>query len=92
VYVIQNPRGRFYVGQMEDLAARIEQHNSGCDSTKYAPKNGPWSLVWSEEHATRSAAMARERQIKAMKSPRWIREHLLKGRASPGTPGLTARF
>jgi predicted GIY-YIG superfamily endonuclease len=37
-------------------------------------------LVWSEEHPTRSSAMARERQVKAKKSARWIRENLLNGR------------
>jgi predicted GIY-YIG superfamily endonuclease len=27
VYVLENPRGKFYVGQTENLAARIEDHN-----------------------------------------------------------------
>jgi predicted GIY-YIG superfamily endonuclease len=33
--------------------------------------------VWSESHSTRASAMQREREIKRMKSARWIREHLL---------------
>jgi predicted GIY-YIG superfamily endonuclease len=41
-------------------------------------------LVWSEEHGTRAAAMARERQFKRMKSARWIREELLQGRVPTG--------
>ena len=36
--------------------------------------------MWSEPHPTRSAALQRERQIKQMKSSRWIRETLLNGR------------
>ena len=43
----------------------------------YTHKHGPWTLVWKEPHATRGSAVARERQIKRMKSSRWIRENLL---------------
>ena len=80
VYILQNPNGQFYVGHTEDLAARLHSHNT-TDKTlgKFTRKNGPWELVWSEEHPTRSSAMSRERQIKAMKSARWIRDTLLNG-------------
>ena len=27
VYILQNPRGKFYIGQTEDLAARVAFHN-----------------------------------------------------------------
>ena len=81
VYILQNPQGKFYVGQTEDLASRLESHNDTLGAAgKFTRKNGPWQLAWSEEHPTRAAAMARERQIKAMKSARWIREELLHGR------------
>ncbi len=80
-YILQNPAGRFYIGQTDDLTTRLENHNrTDAVGGKYTRKNGPWVLVWSEEHPTRSAAMTRERQIKSMKSARWIRENLLKGR------------
>jgi predicted GIY-YIG superfamily endonuclease len=81
VYILQNPQGVFYVGQTDDLQARLASHN--CNDKiagKFTRKNGPWELVWSEEHPTRSSAMARERRIKAMKSAKWIRENLLNGR------------
>ena len=38
----------------------------------HATKSGPWKLVWSDGHRTRSEAARRERQIKQMKSARWI--------------------
>jgi predicted GIY-YIG superfamily endonuclease len=78
--ILENPAGRFYVGHIDDLARRLESHNR-TDSIKgqFTRKNGPWKLVWSEHHPTRST-MARERQIKSMKSARWIREQLLDGR------------
>ena len=81
VYVLENSEGHFYVGHSEDLRQRLQSHNdTGPIHGKFTRKNGPWELVWREEHPTRVSAVARERQIKAMKSARWIREHLLSGR------------
>ena len=80
-YILENAEGRFYIGQTDDLAVRLENHNrTDRIGGKFTRKSGPWRLVWSEPHATRSAAMQRERQIKRMKSARWIRETLLNGR------------
>lgn len=78
VYVLQNPKGNFYVGQTGDLELRLEDHNR-TDQTagKFTRKTGPWTLVWSEEHAGRSSAMLREREIKRWKSSKMIRKCLL---------------
>jgi len=85
VYVLQNPAGKFYIGQTDDLDLRLHSHNR-TDKTggKFTRKNGPWEFVWSEEHPTRASAVAREREIKAMKSARWIQKHLLNGRVPTG--------
>ncbi len=81
VYILQNPAGRFYVGQTEDVNLRLHSHNRDDKVLgKYTRKNGPWVLVWSEAHPDRASAMARERYIKSMKSARWIRDVLLNGR------------
>jgi putative endonuclease len=78
VYVLENPFGKFYIGQTSDLVERLKDHNrTDCFEGHFARKNGPWSLVWYEQHASRSSAVRRERQIKRMKSARWIRQHLL---------------
>ena len=79
VYVTQNPAGRFYVGQTDNLDERLRSHNHQDKfAGKFTRKNGPWSLVWSEPHVTRAAAMAREREIKNWKSARLIRDRLVK--------------
>ena len=80
-YILQNPQGRFYIGHTDDLAHRLASHNR-TDTVwgKFTRKHGPWELVWNQEHSTRALAMAQERQIKAMKSARWIRQSLLLGR------------
>ena len=78
VYVLENSRGKFYVGQTENLAGRVKDHNR-TDSFEghFTRKNGPWKLVWSEAHSSRSSAVQREQRIKRMKSAKWIRSHLL---------------
>ncbi len=81
VYILENPVGTFYTGHSDNPPQRLQSHNdTGPAHGKFTRKNGPWKLVWSEEHHDRSSAMARERQIKAMKSARWIRDVLLNGR------------
>ena len=81
VYVLENPAGTLYVGQTDNLEARVANHNrTDVTAGKFTRKKGPWKLVWSEQHPTRSSAVRREREIKAMKSSRWIRQKLLTGR------------
>jgi putative endonuclease len=81
VYILQNLAGKFYVGQTDDLTTRLHSHNRTDKVVgKFSRKNGPWELVWNEQHPSRASAMVRERQIKGMKSAKWIRELLLKGR------------
>jgi putative endonuclease len=81
VYILENAAGQFYIGHTNDLPLRLHSHNrTDTIRGKYTRKAGPWKLVWSQEHPTRASAMARERQIKSMKSARWIRDELLKGR------------
>jgi putative endonuclease len=75
---LENPKGKFYVGQTGNLAERLKDHNrSDSFEGHFTRKNGPWKLVWFEEHELRSSAMQRERHIKRMKSSTWIRKHLL---------------
>ena len=69
VYVLQNPSGKFYIGQTDNLPARLANHNrSDKICGKFTRKNGPWTLAWSELHPSRTSAMAREREIKRWKS------------------------
>ena len=95
VYVLQNPVGRFYVGHTDNLERRVKSHNrTDKISGKFTRKNGPWTLVWTEEHPDRSSATRRERQIKNWKSARLIRDRLLKSSAQlsgrvPTESGLT---
>lgn len=67
-----------YIGQTDNLVFRLKRHNEGkVRSTKaYAP----WELISTEEYATRSEAMRRERALKSHQGRKYIREILLNGR------------
>jgi putative endonuclease len=91
VYVLENPAGKFYVGQTGNLRDRIADHNrtDSCEG-HFTRKNGPWKLVWREPHHSRSSAVQRERHIKRMKSADWIRRNLLSNTSAvnPDASGL----
>ncbi|MGH9861279.1 MAG: GIY-YIG nuclease family protein [Candidatus Acidiferrales bacterium] len=70
-YILQSQKsGRCYVGHAEDVVYRTAEHNGGKVTSTC--NKGRWELVYREEFATRAEAAARERQIKRMKSHRWI--------------------
>ena len=71
VYILQSEStGRFYVGQTEHLEDRVAYHNANYS---IALRNrGPWKLVYSEEYASRSEAVHRERHIKRQKDRSFI--------------------
>ena len=88
-YILENPQGKFYIGQTSDLEKRLADHNqTDTKQGKYTRKNGPWQLVWSEEHLTRSSAIKREREIKGWKSAVIIRQRLLPGSNNWQSPEL----
>ena len=68
VYILQSQStGRYYCGQTKNLQQRLLHHNdpdyrSDATTRRFT---GPWNLVWSEQHLTRSGAMRKERQIKS---------------------------
>ena len=80
--LIPTAAGNFYIGHTDNLENRILNHNrTDKIAGKFTRKNGPWALVWSEEHPNRSSAMRREREIKNWKSARLIRDRLVNKKA-----------
>jgi putative endonuclease len=69
VYILYSPAAdKFYVGQTNDLAARLNRHNAGFNtSTKpYIP----WSLKLALLKSTRSEAMQLEKKLKHLSKAR----------------------
>ena len=63
VYILHCRDGSYYVGSTSDLATRVATHRAGNGAAHTAARL-PLELVYSEEHETLAAAIAREKQIK----------------------------
>jgi len=84
VYVlVSESTNRRYIGQTNDLERRLAEHNSReHNPRKHTSRNkGPWRLVFSEQYATRSEAMKREKWLKSGVGRKWLNKTI--GRASP---------
>lgn len=66
VYLLRCRDGSLYAGAAMVLARRVAEHQAGRAS-RYTRSRLPVELVWSAEVATWSAALARERAIKALR-------------------------
>ena len=67
VYILRCADESLYVGETNDVTARLAKHQDGTGSA-YTKARRPVTLVYSEVHATRLSTLKRERQLK-----RWTR-------------------
>jgi predicted GIY-YIG superfamily endonuclease len=67
VYILRCSDDSLYVGETNDVAARLSRHNDGRGSL-FMARRTPARLVFTEAHDSRDNAVARERQLK-----RWTR-------------------
>jgi len=65
VYLLRCADDSLYTGITKDVKRRTEQHNAGTAS-RYTRTRLPVQLEYQEPHATRSSALKREAEIKAM--------------------------
>ena len=54
--------GRFYIGQTQDLAHRLAEHNAG--KSVYTSKYTPWNLVWYKAVSSRKESFHLEQALK----------------------------
>lgn len=78
VYILHCADDTFYTGMTSNLEARLAKHLHGADKRAYTYSRRPLKLVWSEEHPTKEAARAREKQIKILSRAR--KEKLVRSR------------
>jgi len=62
-YILECCDGSYYVGVSDDPQRRLEEHNQGKGSD-WTARRRPVKLIWTEEHASLSAARSREDQLK----------------------------
>ena len=65
VYILQCRDGTLYTGITDNLPRRLAAHNGG-KGAKYTRGRGPVVLVHQESCPDRSAALRRERAVKAL--------------------------
>ncbi len=65
VYVVRCADGTYYTGYTTDVERRVLEHDAG-EGAKYTRGRTPVELVHAEEHPSRSAALVREHEIKAL--------------------------
>ncbi|MCK5028436.1 MAG: GIY-YIG nuclease family protein [Bacteroidales bacterium] len=76
VYILySNKRDRYYIGYTSEIENRVAKHNVG--STTSTKSGIPWVLVYKEEFESKTDAIKREKEIKRMKSRKYI-ERLIK--------------
>ncbi len=71
---------KYYIGACVNLERRLYEHNIG--RSKFTSTGIPWKIAYTEEYPTLIEAKKRERQIKNMKSKKYIEDLIAKGRAS----------
>lgn len=64
VYILRNNQNKLYIGQTTDLESRIHRHNGGHGARFTRQHSDNFTIVYSEQFATQSGAMKREKQLK----------------------------
>ncbi|MBN2593021.1 MAG: GIY-YIG nuclease family protein [Sedimentisphaerales bacterium] len=65
VYILQSIKNkRLYIGHTDNLVRRLDEHNTKRGG-KYSQQNGPWKLLYSEQHSDRTSAVNRELYLKS---------------------------
>ena len=82
VYVIQNHKGKFYIGLSDDVARRLEEHNTG--QSRWTKGRGPWTIVWQSGELSLSEARKLENRLKRQKGGHGL-FHLAEVRRSSGS-------
>ncbi|MFH0775985.1 MAG: GIY-YIG nuclease family protein [Patescibacteria group bacterium] len=72
VYLLENEKGKIYIGSTRDLSQRLEKHNSG-DYQNWTRNKGPWQIIHSEEYENKTDALKREKYLKSLKAGQRIK-------------------
>jgi len=76
VYILQSEAdGSFYIGYTANLTNRLHEHNSG--KSYYTRRKMPWQIIYTETYASKSEAIRREKQLKALRNSAYL-QNLIK--------------
>ncbi len=66
VYIVRCADDSLYTGIAQDVATRLQEHNSSPKGAKYTRSRRPVSHIMSSYHSSRGAALKEEARIKKM--------------------------
>jgi putative endonuclease len=78
-YILQSTTsGIIYIGQTNNIEDRLRRHNS--NQNKWTKNKGPWKLLFSQQFATRSEAMAMEKKLKSFKNKTYLLDWIVENK------------
>ena len=76
-YILYSEKlNKYYIGACAKIERRLYEHNIG--HSKFTSIGTPWKIIYREEYPTLADAIKREKQIKSMKSRKYIDDLILK--------------
>ena len=84
LYILRCKDDTLYTGITKDVEKRLEMHRRGSGA-KYTRGRAPLELVYREICGSHSAALKREREVKALS--RWEKLELIQGSRNPQKNG-----
>ncbi|MCF7897024.1 GIY-YIG nuclease family protein [Candidatus Gracilibacteria bacterium] len=75
VYLLENGKGRIYIGSTHNLSQRLEKHNSN-NYQNWTNGKGPWKLIYQEAFSEKILAIKREKYLKNLKAGQRIKKIL----------------
>jgi putative endonuclease len=74
VYALyNNGADKIYIGQTDDLARRVEEHNRKLGNHDTARFDGEWVVIFAEAVDSRVDALRREKQLKTARGRKFVR-------------------
>ncbi len=80
IYVLRSLKdGIHYVGMTQDIARRLEEHNTG--KSKFTSGHVPWEVIYFEEVENSVVARQREKYFKTAAGKKYIQAKITERRA-----------
>ena len=78
VYVLENQNDEsWYIGQTDNLARRLQEHNSGSGARTTRIKEGKWKLIYAEAYCDKQDALGREKFLKGGSGRKYLQRQLV---------------
>ena len=91
VYTLRCSDQSLYLGHTRNIKRRLETHNAGLGAA-FTSKRRPVTVVYTEPHDTRTAAIRRERQLDRWRSAASTRQLLMPQLIVPVSPSARKSY